>query len=61
MKRKQQSWFNYIVTPPDYPSIDSSDNLMYDTFIKLRDTIVYSSKYYAENAGRSLIIWIKNL
>ena len=51
--------YEYLVTPPEYPISDNNMNIIYDQFIKLRDTLVYSNKYYADSAGRSLIIWTK--
>lgn len=60
MKRFQEdSQHEYRATPPEYDISKNEAHSTYDQFIQLRDTIIYSSKVYADNAGRSLIIWIK--
>jgi len=60
MKRRQEDLeHEYLAFPPEYPISENEAHSTYDTFIKLRDTIIYSDKVYANNAGRSLIIWIK--
>lgn len=60
MRRTQEDLeHEYLAFPPEYPISDNEAHSTYDTFIKLRDTIIYSDKVYANNAGRSLIIWIK--
>ena len=60
MRRTQEDLeHEYLAFPPEYPVSANEAHSTYDTFIKLRDTIIYSDKVYANNAGRSLIIWIK--
>lgn len=60
MRRTQEDLeHEYLAFPPEYPISENEVHSTYDTFIKLRDTIIYSDKVYANNAGRSLIIWIK--
>lgn len=60
MKRFQEdTQHEYRATPPEYDISQNEVHSTYDQFIQLRDTIIYSSKVYADNAGRSLIIWIK--
>ncbi len=60
MERLLEDWqHEYRATPWEYPITDNNSPATYDQFIKLRDTLVYSNKIYAENAGRSLIIGTK--
>lgn len=60
MERLQEEWqHEYLATPIEYPISDNIRPATYDQFITLRDTLIYSDKYYAESAGRSLIIWTK--
>lgn len=60
MERTLEDWqHEYRATPWEYPIQDNNSPATYDQFIKLRDTLVYSNKIYAENAGRSLIIGTK--
>ena len=60
MQRQLEDWkHEYRATPWEYPITDNNSPATYDQFIKLRDTLVYSNKIYAENAGRSLIIGTK--
>lgn len=60
MERTLEDWqHEYRATPWEYPIQDNSSPATYDQFIKLRDTLVYSNKIYAENAWRSLIIGTK--
>lgn len=60
MKRIQDdSGHKYLAIPMEYPISDNEAHSTYDTFLKLRDTIIYSSKVYADNAWRSLIIGVK--
>ena len=60
MERTLFNWQNgYEATPREYPIWENDRPATYDQFITLRDTLVYSNKYYASSAGRSLIIWTK--
>ena len=60
MKRTLEDWqHDYNATPWEYPISDNDRPATYDQFITLRDTLVMSNKYYADKAGRSLIIWTK--
>lgn len=56
----QEGWnYNYRATPSEYPISDNIRPATYDQFMSLRDTMVYSNKFYGNNAWRSLIVWIK--
>ena len=60
MERKLEDWqYGYRVTPWEYPIQDNRRPATYDQFMTLRDTMVFSNKYYADKAGRSLIIGTK--
>lgn len=60
MERNLQDWqHDYRATPSDYPIQDNNRPATYDQFITLRDTLIFSNKYYADKAWRSLIIWTK--
>ena len=60
MKRVLEDWqHQYRATPNEYPITENNRPATYDQFISLRDTLVYSNKYYASSAGRSLIIGTK--
>ena len=60
MQRELEDWqHEYRATPWEYPIQDNNSPATFDQFIKLRDTLIYSNKIYAENAGRSLIIGTK--
>ena len=60
MKRIQEEWnHEYNLTQWEYPISDNVRPATYDQFITQRDTLVTSNKYYADKAGRSLIIWTK--
>lgn len=60
MERLLDDWeHDYRAIPWEYPISDNNSPATYDQFIKLRDTLVYSNKIYAENSGRSLIIGTK--
>ena len=50
---------DYRATPGMYPISDNNRPATYDQFITLRDTLVFSNKYYADKAWRSLIIGTK--
>lgn len=60
MQRNLFDWeHEYRATPWEYPISDNERPATYDQFITLRDTLIFSNKYYADKAGRSLIIWTK--
>ena len=60
MERTLFDWqHEYLATPNEYPIQDNVRPATYDQFITLRDTLINSNKYYADKAGRSLIIWTK--
>ena len=60
MERNLQDWqHDYRATPSNYPIQDNNRPATYDQFITLRDTLIFSNKYYADKAWRSLIIWTK--
>jgi hypothetical protein len=60
MERKLEDWQNgYRATPMEYPIQENRRPATYDQFMTLRDTMVFSNKYYADKAGRSLIIGTK--
>ena len=60
MERILEDWqHRYRATPGEYPISENDRPATYDQFISLRDTLVFSNKYYADKAGRSLIIWTK--
>lgn len=58
MLREQYEWkHEYLLVPIE--KIDVGQWPTYNQFINLRDTLIFSNKYYADNAWRSLIIWVK--
>lgn len=60
MLREQYDWeHEYLITPHEYPISDNNAHSTYDQFMTLRDTMVYSNKFYGNNAWRGLIIWMK--
>lgn len=60
MQRDLFDWeHEYRATPTEYSIQDNSRPATYDQFITLRDTLIFSNKYYADKAGRSLIIGTK--
>lgn len=60
MDRLQEDWqHQYRATPLEYPISTNEAHSTYDQFIQLRDTLIMSNKYYADNAWRSLIIGVK--
>lgn len=60
MERVLESWQNgYRATPTEYPISNNNRPATYDQFMTLRDTMVFTNKYYADKAGRSLIIGTK--
>lgn len=59
MDRIQQEDKHQYNLVPTGETEEPGSNLTFDQFIKLRDVLVLSNKYYASSAGRSLIIWTK--
>lgn len=60
MDRKLEQWeYGYRATPIEYPISDNMRSATYDQFMTLRDTMVYSNKFYWNNPWRSLIVWMK--
>ena len=60
MERLLEDWqHDYRATPWEYPISNNNSPATYDQFITLRDTLIFSNKYYADKAWRSLIIWTK--
>lgn len=60
MQRILEDWqHEYKATPWEYPISDNDRPATYDQFITLRDTFIMSNKYYADKAGRSLIVGTK--
>lgn len=60
MERQLQDWqHQYLLIPMEYPISDNNRPATYDQFMSLRDTLVFSDKYYAHNSWRSLIIGTK--
>lgn len=55
----KQEWKKYTATQWEYPIQDNRRPATYDQFMTLRDTMVFCNKYYADKAGRSLIIGTK--
>ena len=48
--------YNYDLVPGEYPIEKNRSTNTYDQFIMLRDTLVYSKKYYKGKAGSKLIV-----
>lgn len=60
MERLLEDWqHQYRATPSEYPISNNNRPATHDQFITLRDTFVMSNKYYADKAGRSIIVWTK--
>lgn len=60
MERTQYDWqHEYLVTPWEYPIRANDANSTYDQFIQLRDTLIFSGKYYNDKASKKLCIWDK--
>ena len=58
MERTQYDWqHDYLVTPWEYPIRANDANSTYDQFIQLRDTLIFSGKYYNDKASKKLCIW----
>lgn len=48
---------DYLVTPTEYPVGANENHSTYDQFIQLRDTLIFSGKYYNDKAWAKLIVW----
>lgn len=60
MERTQQDWkHQYLATPTEYPIWANENHSTYDQFIQLRDTLIYTGKYYNDKASRKLCVWDK--
>ena len=60
MERTQHDWqHEYILSPNDYPILANNTNSTYDQFIQLRDTLIFSWKYYNDKASKKLCVWDK--
>lgn len=53
---KPEVLHNYDLLPKEYPITDNRTTNTYDQFIMLRDTLVYSKKYYEWKAWATLIV-----
>ena len=60
MARIQNDWqHEYLLSPTEYPLSNNEAHSTYDQFIQLRDTLIFSNKYYNDKAGLKLIVWYK--
>jgi len=60
MERTQYDWqHQYLVTPQEYPISANENHSTYDQFIQLRDTLIFTWKFYNNKAGKRLIVWDK--
>ena len=59
MRNQRNEDHEYLLEPRGFSIFDNDKKATYDQFIKLRDTLVLTNKYYASSAGRSLIIGTK--
>lgn len=57
MQRTQFDWeHQYLATPTEYPISANENHSTYDQFIQLRDTLIFSGKYYNDKAWAKLIV-----
>ena len=57
MQRTQYDWqHEYLLTPIEYPISANQNHSTYDQFIQLRDTLIFTWKYYNDKASRKLCI-----
>jgi len=57
MERQQIDWeHEYLATPSEYPISDNNRPATYDQFIQLRDTLIFTGKYYNDKASRKLCV-----
>jgi hypothetical protein len=60
MQRFQEDWqHDYLATPMEYPISSNENHSTYDQFIQLRDTLIFTGKYYNDKASRKLCVWDK--
>ena len=58
MERTQYDWqHDYLATPWEYPISNNEAHSTYDQFIQLRDTLIFSGKYYNDKPWAKLIVW----
>lgn len=56
----QYDWeHQYIATPKEYPISDNNRPATYDQFIQIRDTLIFTWKYYNDKADRKLCVGSK--
>ena len=57
MERTQYDWqHDYLLTPNEYPISANENHSTYDQFIQLRDTLIFTWKYYNDKASRKLCV-----
>lgn len=57
MERTQYDWqHEYLLTPQEYPISANENHSTYDQFIQLRDTLIFTWKYYNDKASRKLCV-----
>lgn len=57
MERTQFDWqHQYLATPWEYPISANENHSTYDQFIQLRDTLIFTWKYYNDKASRKLCV-----
>ena len=57
MERTQYDWqHQYLVTPNEYHVSANETHSTYDQFIQLRDTLIFTWKYYNDKASRKLCV-----
>ncbi len=57
MERTQYDWqHQYLATPTEYPISANENHSTYDQFIQLRDTLIFTWKYYNDKASRKLCV-----
>lgn len=59
LRDQREENHEYLLDPRRFSISDNDKQATYDQFIKLRDTLVLTNKYYASSAWRSLIIGTK--
>lgn len=53
----QEDWqHDYLATPMEYPISTNENHSTYDQFIQLRDTLIFTWKYYNDKASRKLCV-----
>lgn len=53
----QYDWqHEYLLTPSEYPISANENHSTYDQFIQLRDTLIFSGKYYNWKKGSKLVV-----